>query len=87
MPRRCDRFIIAKHSVRDVIRWPRERKKAVLDQLEKLHRVHLRELKLESEGYRDIRSSFIQPIDTESSESDSELELHYKEKVWYKLRL
>jgi hypothetical protein len=75
MLRRCDRFIIAKHTVRDVIKWPRERKKAVLDHLETLHKVYVNELRRESEGYRDIRSYFTRLDDTSSTEDDSELGL------------
>jgi hypothetical protein len=75
MLRRCDRFVIAKHTVRDVIKWPRERKKAVLDHLETLHKVYVNELRRESEGYRDIRSYFTRLDDTSSTEDDSELGL------------
>jgi hypothetical protein len=74
MLRRCDRFIISKYSVRDVIRWPRERKKAVLDQLESLHRIHLAEIQRDNAGYQDIRSFFIRINETDSIESNNELE-------------
>jgi hypothetical protein len=50
MLRRCDRFIITKHTVRDVIKWPRERKKAVLDHLETLHKVYVSELRRKKRG-------------------------------------
>ena len=72
---RCDRFIITKDTVRDVIKWPRERKKAVLDHLETLHKVYVSELRRESEGYRDIRSYFKRLNDATSTEDNSKLGL------------
>jgi hypothetical protein len=75
MLRRCDRFIVTKHSIQDVIRWPREQKKAVLNQLETLHKVYLGELHYERKGYRDIRSYFTRLDDASRTENESNLGL------------
>ena len=57
--RSCDRFIIDNHSIQDVIKWPLQRKKAVIDLLDRLHKVYSGELKVETASYRDISDYFI----------------------------
>jgi hypothetical protein len=46
--RSCDRFIIDNHSIQDVIKWPLQQKKAVIDLLERLHKVYSGELKADT---------------------------------------
>eukprot|EP00956_Cyclotella_meneghiniana_P023204 scaffold44714_cov61-Cyclotella_meneghiniana.AAC.4 len=57
--RSCDRFIIDNHSIQDVIKWPLQRKKAVIDLLDRLHKIYNGELKAETASYRDISDYFI----------------------------
>jgi hypothetical protein len=64
--RSSDRFIIDNYSIQDVIKWPLTRKKAVVEFLEKLHKIYCGETKKEIASYRDIASYFIKlpPKDT-----------------------
>jgi hypothetical protein len=64
--RSSDRFIIDNYSIQDVIKWPLTRKKAVVEFLEKLHKIYCSEMKTETASYRDIASYFIKlpPRDT-----------------------
>jgi hypothetical protein len=64
--RRCDRFIIDGYSVREVIRWPLPRKKAMLDLLDKLNQVYQEELKHDKALYRNIRKFIEKPTFNET---------------------
>jgi len=72
--RSSDRFIIDNHSIQDVIKWPLTRKKAVVEFLEKLHKIYCGEMKTETASYRDIASYFIKlpPKDTTPSASSND---------------
>ena len=64
--RSCDRFIIENHNIQDVIKWPLQRKKAMIDLLERLYKVYSSEVTTETASYRDISEYFIKlpPKDT-----------------------
>ena len=59
MLRTGDRFIID-YPVRDVVKWPHNRKVQTLAHLEKLHKIHLRELTQANERMRDITMYMVQ---------------------------
>ena len=73
--RRCDRFIIDGYSVREVIRWPLPRKKAMLDLLDELNKVYQEEIKHDKALYRDIRKFIEKPTSDETSLASSQEEL------------
>jgi hypothetical protein len=64
--RRCDRFIIDGYSIREVIRWPLLRKKAMLDLLDELNKFYQEEIKHDKALYRDIRKFIEKPTSDET---------------------